>query len=343
MPWWKRALARGRRAPADVDAALREALLAVLDRDLDRAEELLAHAVKLDSRGVEAYLALARLYRMRGEIGRAIRMHQNLLLRQDLEPEQNVAALADLAADFRRGGFLQRAIASYEEVLQREPKHRVALREMVDLLASVRDHARALDYARRLAKVEKTDAAGPQAALLVEMAEAAVAEGRSDDARKALKRALRKDPGSARAWIALGALEVERGRSKAALAAWSKVPEIDRRAGPLVYPRLEATYAALDRARDYEAYLRGLLERGPDDGAVRLALARALAARGEVDEAVAELRRALEREPDDLGARGTLGRILLAERRDAEATKEYAELLDVLDRRGLLRVQERLS
>ena len=47
-------------------------------------------------------------------------------------------------------------------------------------------------------------------------------EGKSDEERRALRRALRKDPRCARAWIHLGALEAERGRSKRALAAWRK-------------------------------------------------------------------------------------------------------------------------
>jgi lipopolysaccharide biosynthesis regulator YciM len=90
------------------------ALLSVFDQDLDRAEEALVRAVRSDVDGIESYLALARLYRMRGEIGRAIRVHQNLLLRDDLSREQRLRALADLGADFRQGGFEDRAIACYE-------------------------------------------------------------------------------------------------------------------------------------------------------------------------------------------------------------------------------------
>lgn len=296
--------------------------------------------VELDSTGVEPYLALARFYRMRGEIGRAIRVHQNLLLRQDLTPEQTITAMADLAADFRQGGFLQRAIASYEEVLARDPKHVESLRALVSLAGAVRDYPRALAAQKRLAKLDKTNAAVERARLWVDMAEAALAEGRNDDARKAVRRALRTNPQSVRGWIVLGSLEAERGKSKAALAAWSKVPAIDRRSAALVYPQIESAYAALDKPRDYEAYLRGLIEERGDDVHARLALARTLAARGETEEALAELRRVLERSPDDLETRAALGRLLISERRDSESSKATAELLDVLERRGLLRSEK---
>jgi len=338
--WWTRAFGGDARAPRDVDSALRCALLAALDRDLDRVERMLRHAARLDPDAVEPYQALARLFRMRGEIGRAIRIHQNLLLRADVTTDDGVALVADLAADFRQGGFLRRAIAAYDEVLAYRPRHRDALRALVGLLADVREYPRAIEMERRLARVERRDAAAGEARLRVEMARAARAEGRSEDALRAVKKALKKDRKSVDAWLVLGELEAERGRTRAALAAWERVPRLDRRAGPRVYLQLAATYAALGRARDYENFLRGLLEAHSDDAAARLALARNLAARGDVEGAIGELRRELARNPDDLEARGVLGRLLLSERRDLDATKEYGELLEVLDRQDRARSWE---
>jgi len=338
-----RAFKGGAHAAKDVDAIMRSALLATLDRDLDRAEQLLAQAVRIDSSDVEAFLALARLFRMRGEIGRAIRIHQNLLLRSDLAPALRVDVLAGLAADFRQGGFLRRAIASYEEVASRDPRHREALQALVRLLTEVREFPRAIEVARKLARLDSQGGDGVLAELYVDMAVAARAEGRSDDARKAVKRALRRKKDLVRGWITLGELEAERGRSKAALAAWVRVPRVDRRSGPRVYPQLEATYAALGRPRDFEKLLQGLLEEHPDDSGARLALARTLAARGEIDAAIEELRRVLERSPDDLAARGILGRILLADGRDPEACRALGELLDALGRLGLLEAREKLE
>jgi len=323
-------------AMKDVDAILRLALLATLDRDLDRAEELLTEAVRVDSSGVESFLALGRLFRMRGEIGRAIRIHQNLLLRVDLTAGQRVEVLTDLGADFRQGGFLRRAIASYEEVLSRDPKNLVALRALFRLHADVREFGRALEVVRRLERIEGDKSGHREADLHVEMAIAAHREGRNDDARKAVKRATRKNRELVRAWIELGDIEAERGRSKAALAAWARVPAVDPAAGEQVYPKLESAYAALGKGQEFEKLLRGFLEERPDDSAARLALGRALAARGEIDEAIAELRRIIEATPGDLQATAELGRILLAQGREQDAARLLGEVLDALEQRGLL-------
>lgn len=334
MRWLPRAFGGDARTPRDTETALREALLALLDRDTDRAERLLAAAARRERRGVGLFLALAKLYRARGEIGRAIRVHQNLLLRSDLAPAERVTVLADLAEDFRRGGFLRRAIAAYEEVLTHEPRHREALRQLTRLQAGVRDYRAALALAKRLARLEGRSGAEDEARLRVEEAAAAHAEGRPEDARKALRRALKRQPDSAEAWLQLGEIEAELGRPKAALAAWRRVPELDPRRGREVHARIAATFAALGRAREHETWLRGLLGRAPEEPSARIALAQALAARGAVDEAVAELRGALERDPDDLDAHAALGAVMLSAHRDAEALRAYGELLRAVESRA---------
>jgi len=331
MAWW-----RGTRGavsgPHDVDAAIRRAFHAVLDHDLDAAESILAAAVRSDSSEVDGYLVLASLYRQRGEIGRAIHLHQNLLLRRDLDTDVQFQAIVGLADDFREGGFLRRAIAAYEEVLAHQPRHARALHALVRLLVDAREPLRAIPLARRLVRIEGKQASLLEATLWVDLAESERAEGRTQVARKALRRALRIDPQNLRAWIAIGLVEAELGKPKRALAAWRRVPEIDRRAGPIVYPRLAATFAALGQARDYEIFLQELLAIDAEDSGARLALARGLAARGATEDALTEVRRVLEREPEHLDAHATQGRILLAAGREAEVAKAHEALLDLLDR-----------
>lgn len=324
---------RRRGGAAATDAALRDALHAVLDHDLAGAEVALSETLRRDSSQIDAYLALASVYRQRGEIGRAIHLHQNLLLRRDLGPPERFRALLGLADDFREGGFLRRAIAAYEEVLTRAPRDARALRALVRLLVDAREPRRAVPFAKRLARVEGGDAARAlEAQVHVELAQVERAEGRSQAARKALRRGLDLDPRAVHAWVALGEVEAELGREKDALAAWQRVPEVDRRAGPLVYPRIAATFAALGRARDYEAWLRELLAGDADDACARLALARALAARGAAAEALDETATVLERDPRHLEAHAVRGRVLLSEGREAEVVKAHETLLDLLER-----------
>ena len=110
-----------------------------------------------------------------------------------------------------------------------------------------------------------------------------------------------------------------------------------------MYPRLEASWAALGRARQFEVELRAELSQRPENGEARLALARALAARGEVDAALAELDALLEKEPERLDFHAARARVLLEAGRYAEAGKALAELLDVLERQGVLVAREEIA
>jgi lipopolysaccharide biosynthesis regulator YciM len=333
LPSWLR---RKKLPPTDRQLAttFRRALLAVLEGDYDEAESLITRAVQADSEDIEPYRSLARLYRLRGEIGRAIRIDQNLLLRRDLEPGVRNAVLAELAADFRQGGFLKRASAAYEEVLAHDPKHLASLRALAELLRETRDYPGALAMARRLERAERRRDPAGEAALQVRLAESEHADGRHDAARKAVKRALRRDPSNADARILLGELEAERGKNKAALAAWRTVCEQGGARADEVFPKVHASFAALGRAPEYETFLRGILEERPDDAAARMALAAAMVTKNETGPAVLELRRVLDTHPRDETARIALGRLLLESGRDADALKEYAELLEWLKARA---------
>ncbi len=83
-------------------------------------------------------------YRGRGEIGRAIRLHQNLLLRSDLKPRERVKVLCELGQDFEAGGFLRRAVASFEEVIAHEPRNVDALRSLVEALINLKEFEQAI-------------------------------------------------------------------------------------------------------------------------------------------------------------------------------------------------------
>ena len=141
---------------------------------------------------------------------------------------------------------------------------------------------------------------------------------------------MKRDKHNASAWAFLGDLDAERGKDKAAIESWKKAalasPEIARS----VYPKIAAGLSARSKGADYEAFLQSILESRPDEPGARVALARALATRGERRAACELLARALEKTPQALSLHVELGRQLLADQQEGEAQKAYAGLLDQL-------------
>ena len=330
MGWLPRGSRRRRGAGARREA-LERALLCALDRDLDGAERALRSAERAEPGTPAVHLALGRIFRRRGEIGRAIPSHQNLLVRRQLPDDLRIAALVDLAEDFRQGGFLRRAMAAYEEVLARDPRNPTALRALARLLAETGAHGRALELARRLRRVDRAAARELLAELGLAAARAAHGEGRDRDARRLLRRLLRRTPDRADAWILLGHLMAERGRNRAALDAWRRAREVAPHRFAEIDPLLASAWAATGEPGGFERFLEARLAEHPEDRGARISLARALAERGETGEAWKQLRELVEREPGALDAHAALARVALRGGRPEQVAEALRGLLAAVE------------
>lgn len=317
----------------------------MLDGDLEQSERLLAKLVQDDSERIDVYLLLARLYRRRGEIGRAIRIHQNLLLRPGLAPPLHTRALRGLALDFQQGGFLRRAHTAWRDYLKLRPRDREGLAALAQIAADLHEFKSARALTRKLAKLEGRPVGPDEAGLLLKQARAARTRERESEAARLYARALRADPGSMRACLALAEFEAARGRNRQALGAFEQAIALQRPLPASAYPKLEALFREMDKAQDYPALLRKLLNARPEDPVLQIAWIEylATAGRGDPGAALRYAARAIDRAPDSLPLQAARARILLAEGRDSEAAKALADMLRLLEASGRLGPQERLE
>ena len=84
-------------------------LNALLNEEPDKAIELFIEIARLDPETAELHFALGKLFRQRGDIERAVRVHQNLLARADLSIEVASLARYELGQDYLKAGLLDRA------------------------------------------------------------------------------------------------------------------------------------------------------------------------------------------------------------------------------------------
>ena len=264
----------------------RQALLAVLEGDTDRAETLIIAAVRTDSEDVEPYRALARLYRQRGEVGRAIRIHQNLLLRRDLAPDQRNAALAELAQTSGRAASSSGRSPPTRRCWPTSRATSQALRRW-PTCSGTRATTRAR-WRRRAGSRGWSARRDPAREARLWLPWQRRSTPRGDTTRRARRSSVpcagtARSPGADRC---CGRLEAERGRKKAALAAWrGRVRTVGARAAD-VYPRIEASFGALGRAAGFrDASCASCSRSVPRTRTRGIALARALAAQREVDAA----------------------------------------------------------
>jgi len=81
----------------------------LINEQPDKALDVFIRMVEIDNDTIETHLALGNLFRKKGEVDRAIRIHQNLIARPQLSKQQRVHALSELGIDYMRAGVLDRA------------------------------------------------------------------------------------------------------------------------------------------------------------------------------------------------------------------------------------------
>ncbi len=197
----------------------------LLDGRHDGAMDSFINDLEINSETLDTHIALGNLLRKRGDVDRAIRIHQNLLAGSELPNSQLHQAHLELARDYISAGLLDRAEQLLIDLTGESPaQHRVSLRHLLDIYHSERDWPRAIEVAGELARLESANDADKsrQPATLVlahyhcELALEKQAAGDTDAARHLLRRTLAADPGCARASLMLGDLEIEAGRYAAA-------------------------------------------------------------------------------------------------------------------------------
>ena len=129
----------------------------LLNDQSDRAVDAFVDVVRIDPETIELHFALGKLFRRRGETDRAIRVHQNLLDRTDLEPHIREQALFELAQDFLKAGLFDRADQAFERLATGSFAER-AVRHRIEIAETMRDWARAIDLSERVDEADRTEA-----------------------------------------------------------------------------------------------------------------------------------------------------------------------------------------
>jgi lipopolysaccharide biosynthesis regulator YciM len=298
----------------------------VLSDDPDAAIAELSKAAQLNRQTLETYFALGALFRRKGELDRAIRLHTNMLLRPGLTLDVKRRAQLALAVDYKHSSLRDKAAETLERILSEEPDNREALVLYRQVLEETKDFAKAIELQTRLVRL---DGQGRDvlAHLLAAMARQLIKE-KPAEAEALAERAVAVHAEAADAQLALGETRLAAGKPQAAAGPLRRAIELE----PELAPRaLGLLGAALPDAQELE---RSLLEQiagsGTKAGPLELALARHYRAEGDVGRARALLRRLIERLPHFWEARKELGAVLLAQDRSEELRADYQEILRTL-------------
>ncbi|MBU1191291.1 MAG: lipopolysaccharide assembly protein LapB [Gammaproteobacteria bacterium] len=233
----------------------------LLNEQPDKAIEVFIRMLEVDSDTVETHLALGNLFRRRGEVDRAIRIHQNLIARPTLSKMQRSAALLELGQDYMRAGWLDRAESLFDELLENNLHSVPALRHLLDIYQQEKEWDKAITVARRLDNESGQSMKPMIAQFHCEQAEAALKKGDENIAGQLLKRALGFDKRCVRASLLQGRMAMRADNCKVALKAFRQVEEQDIEYLPEILDQVQQCYLKLDSVESFKEYLRGIIGR----------------------------------------------------------------------------------
>jgi lipopolysaccharide biosynthesis regulator YciM len=210
----------------------------------DRALEAFLRAVEVDRETVEMHLALGALYRRRGEIDRAIRVHQNLISREDLDARQREQATYALAQDYLKAGLHDRAEKLLQPLSGGGTFRLAALKDLIRLYELQRDWGRATETGQAMSRIGRPASESAQAHYACELATAALAGGSVDAAREHLRLAKTVTKRFPRAALLRADIAILDGDAVEAMDWLSRVLEQQPDLAPEVLPRVRRAFDA---------------------------------------------------------------------------------------------------
>lgn len=223
--------------------------------DADASLAALVRAVEVDDSTVDLHLTLGSLFRKRGEVDRALRLHQNVLSREGLDRKYVNRAKLELAYDYQKSGLLDHAEQLLNELADAGVYQAEALGTLISIFEQSHDWEQAVGAARRLQAVRGESMRPVLAHYHCELAEQAKAEGDLKKAEELAEHAHSEDRDSVRSSFVLGAVREARQDFRGAIVAYRRVPDQDLRFFRDILPSIERAYQQAGDLRGLRRYL----------------------------------------------------------------------------------------
>ncbi|WP_166423858.1 lipopolysaccharide assembly protein LapB [Paraglaciecola sp. 20A4] len=218
----------------------------LLSDEPDKAVDTLIKMINLDSDTVETHIAMGKFFRHRGELDRAIRVHQNLVSKEQISPTQRESALKELGKDYVLAGFLERAENAFLQLLNSDKHFLDAQQQLFDIYQATKEWGRGIELAENMMEnngdsdelcIRISHFYCEQAAIYVRKDEINLAE-------KNLQKAIMADQNTVRPWLMLGQIAISQKQYQTAIEYLQQIPLRDiswlSEAVPLIEQSAEA-------------------------------------------------------------------------------------------------------
>jgi lipopolysaccharide biosynthesis regulator YciM len=233
----------------------------LLNEQPDKAIDVFTRMLDEDSETVETHLALGSLFRKRGEVDRAIRIHQALSERPSIEVNQRSEALYELGKDFLKAGLLDRAENLFKELSGVTNYKNLALTKLTLVYEKEKDWNKAIESCSQIKFEKESRNRSNIAHYYCELAEKAIENKDVDSAWELLIAAQLADNCCIRVSVLLGDVECFRNNFQQAIAQYKKVEVQNPQYLSEVINPIKQCYEKLDDMVSLRNYLEELVNK----------------------------------------------------------------------------------
>ncbi len=262
--WWigrRKRLTEDDASPGDFSSKYFQGLNYLLNEQPDKAIEIFIKMIEVDKETVETHFTLGNLFRRRGEVDRAIRIHQNLIARPSLTKKHKEQALYELGLDYMSAGILGRAETVFLELVETDSKKVQALKELLDIYQQEKDWSKGVETLKKYQSATGENQKATIAQFYCELAEEAKQKSDEKLLRQFAKEALLHDKNCVRASLISGKAEMAAGNYESAMVAYKKVENQDADYLPEVIEPILTCGEKLGIEKDIIVYLKEVLDR----------------------------------------------------------------------------------
>lgn len=235
----------------------------LLNEEPDKAVDVFIRMLEVDSDTVETHLAVGKLFRRRGEVDRAIRIHQNLIARPGLDRAYREQSLYELGQDYFSAGVLDRAEKIFLDVVSVRQYAIPALKALQAIYEREKDWQNAIVTAEKLSVATGQSQRPVIAQYYCELAEADIAKNHDDEAVHHLEKAFQQDSACARASLLRARVAMRQGQYKVALKFLKKITAQNPDYFSEAVVSIASCYENLGEEEEMVRYFGSILEEYP--------------------------------------------------------------------------------
>ena len=231
----------------------------LLSEQHDKALDTFMSMASVSQDNAETHIILGNLFRNRGEVDRAIRIHQNLIARPELTLAIRQQCLSELAKDYLKAGFLDRAELIFAKLSKEVLNPIPVLHYLKEIYELEKEWQKAIEVSLKIQSQDNEDLSDTISHYYCELAEMEISIRSINDmakAKKYINKAISYNKKSLRALILLGDISYQNNNYIDSIKQYVNLYENYPEQSYLVIDKIKVAYENLSTKENFYDFLK---------------------------------------------------------------------------------------